>query len=485
MTPRPHSKTLVLRCFRVASGFLFFFGILPGVALAANQSKPNVLIIIADQWRAQAFGFAGDPNVKTPHLDAFEHESIDCCHAISTVPVCSPTRATLLTGRHALTHGVFLNDVPLRPGSVTFAKVLKQAGYDTGYVGKWHLNGDGRSAFIPRDRRPDFDYWKVLECTHDYNNSHYYADTPEKLLWTGYDAIAQTRDIQDYLRRRPAMDRPFLLMLSWGPPHPNYFTAPEKYRALYDPSKLTLRGNVPAPAAAETRRDLAGYYAHCTALDDCLGDLMATLRDTGLEKKTIVIFTSDHGDMLGSHGLNNKQVPYDESIRIPLLYHLPPSFRVKPRRLEAVINSEDFMPTLLGLCGAPIPPAVEGLDYSGYLRGGRHPSDNAALIACPAPFGEWNRAQGGREYRGIRTSRFTYVRDLNGPWLLFDNAVDPLQMTNLVELQSKSAEDLRLEMDGHLRQKLAQAHDEFLPAAAYITRWGYTVDKTGTAPYQP
>src|ERR1022692_2504473 len=118
-----------------------------GVAAGANETRPNVLIIIADQWRAQAFGYAGDPTVKTPHLDALEHDSINFTHAISSVPVCCPTRASLLTGQRALTHGVFMNDVPLAADAVTFAKVLRAEGYDTGYIGKWHLNGDGRSVF--------------------------------------------------------------------------------------------------------------------------------------------------------------------------------------------------------------------------------------------------------------------------------------------------------------------------------------------------
>lgn len=117
---------------------------------ATEAPKPNLLFVIADQWRAQAFGFAGDPNVKTPHLDALRQESINYFNAISGMPVCCPARASLLTGQRPLTHGVFLNDVPLNPDAITLAKVLKQAGYDTGYIGKWHLNGDGRSDFIPR-----------------------------------------------------------------------------------------------------------------------------------------------------------------------------------------------------------------------------------------------------------------------------------------------------------------------------------------------
>ncbi len=157
-------------------------------AAAENPApRPNILFILADQWRAEAFGHAGDPNVRTPHLDRLQSEGIRFINAVSGVPVCCPARASLLTGQHALTHGVFLNDVALSPGAVSLAKVLGGVGYDTAYIGKWHLNGQGRSAFIPRERRQGFVYWKALECTHDYNHSFYYADTPEKRQWDGYD----------------------------------------------------------------------------------------------------------------------------------------------------------------------------------------------------------------------------------------------------------------------------------------------------------
>ncbi|HXJ73813.1 MAG TPA: sulfatase-like hydrolase/transferase, partial [Candidatus Dormibacteraeota bacterium] len=189
--------------------------ILAGQASAADAARPNILFVIADQWRAQAFGFAGDPNVKTPNFDRFERQSVNFLQAVSGTPVCSPTRASLLTGQRPLTHGVFLNDVPLSTNAVTLPKVLKAVGYDTGCIGKWHIDGHGsRSAFIPRERRQGFDYWKVLECTHVYNDSPYYADGPEQLKWEGYDAIAQTRDAQAYLRNRTNSSKPFLLWLA-------------------------------------------------------------------------------------------------------------------------------------------------------------------------------------------------------------------------------------------------------------------------------
>jgi len=453
---------------------------------ASAQPKPagppNVILLLPDQWRAQAFGFAGDPNVQTPNLDRLARASIVCVNAVAGLPVCCPTRASLLTGQRPLTHGVFLNDVPLNPQAITLAKVLRAAGYDTGYIGKWHLNGGDRSVFIPRERRQGFDYWKALESTHDYNHSRYYADGPEPQQWPGYDAIAQTDDAVRYVRAHAGSARPFFLVLAWGPPHAPYDTAPAKYRARYSPGRFVLRPNVPAAMDAAARQMLAGYYAHCSALDDCVGTLCAALQEAGLERNTLLILSSDHGDLLDSHGGQHKQQPYDESIRVPLLLHWLAGLEAEPRRLDAPTNSEDLMPTILGLCGVAIPPTVEGRDLSDYLRSGRDSSEGAVLLSCVAPFGEWTRQAGGREYRGIRTRRYTYVRDLAGPWLLFDNETDPYQQTNLVGRPEYTR--LQAELAAILATKLAEEHDEFLPAEAYIRHWGYTVNARGTVSFR-
>ena len=441
------------------------------------NEKPNVVLVFADQWRAQAFGYAGDPNVQTPNLDALARRSVNCTHAVSGCSVCSPARASLLTGQYPLTHGVFVNDVELGQDATSLAQAFSSGGYDTAYIGKWHVNGRGRSSYIPPERRQGFEYWKVLECTHDYNHSAYYAgDSDEQLVWEGYDALAQTRDAQAYLRNRG--DKPFLLFLSWGPPHAPYHTAPEEYQVLYDPAAIALRPNVPADWAESARQWLAGYYAHCTALDDCVGMLLQTLQEEGLEQETIFLFFSDHGDMLGSQGMDKKQKPYEESIRVPFLMRYP---GMDAAELDALIDLPDIMPTMLGLCGLPIPSTVEGIDFSAYLQGGPDPSDGAALLQCPHPFGQWWTGTGGRSYRGLRTRRYTYVRALEGPWLLYDNEADPFQQDNLVGQPGQ--QDLLDELDAALTHRLAEANDSFLPGPAYLERWGYQVDARGTVPY--
>jgi arylsulfatase A-like enzyme len=461
-------------------------GVLISSSFAAAETfrPPNILFVIADQWRGQAFGFAGDPNVRTPNLDRFERQSVNFIQAVAGMPVCSPTRASLLTGRRPQTHGVFLNDVPLDTDAVTLPKQLKSAGYDTGCIGKWHVDGHGsRSAFIPPDRRQGFDYWKVLECTHEYTNSYYFENGPEKLKWEGYDAIAQTQDAQNFLRTRAKSDRPFFLWLAWGPPHNPYETAPAKYRALYSADNIKLRPNVPEAVREQARKDLAGYYSHCSALDDCFAELLRVLDETQLVTNTIVVFTADHGDMLWSQQQQRKQRPWEESVRVPLLLRVPEFLNIKARRVAATINTEDVMPTLLALCGRPIPTSVEGRDFTGTMRGGPDPSGGATVIRCISPFGEFTRVRGGREYRAIRTAKYTYARALSGPWLLYDNETDPYQLDNWIGKPEHAK--LQMELEALLTQKLKDERDDFLPGSEYIAKWGYHVDAEGTALYKP
>ena len=453
------------------------------------QKRPNIVYVFADQWRVQDTGFAGNPQVKTPHLDSLAAQSVSFTHAVAGIPVCCPARACLLTGQHALTHGVFVNDVHLADDAVSMAKLFKSDGYDTAYVGKWHVDGRGRSNYIPPESRQGFDYWKTLECTHDYNNSRYFAgDAGQPLTWEGYDAIEQTKDVQAYLRGRGRSrdgdgksDTPFLLVLSWGPPHAPYETAPEAYRQMYDPNSIELRPNVPPEMAEEARNWIAGYYAHCTALDDCLGALLQTLEDEGLAENTIFVFTSDHGDMLGSQGEVKKQRPWEESIRVPFLLRWPQRFGWQGREVDALLDTPDILPTLLSLTDIPIPDTVEGQDFSATIEGGEDPSGGAALIYCPHPFGQFLRPDGGREYRGIRTRNHTYARDLNGPWLLYDNEADPYQLENLVNRASVSS--IQAALEAQLQRKLSDRGDEFLPGQTYIERWNYRLDRTGTVPF--
>ncbi|WP_092895412.1 sulfatase family protein [Algoriphagus aquimarinus] len=447
--------------------------------LFAQSEKPNVIFILADQWRADAVGYAGNKDVITPNLDKLAQESLVFENAITVMAVCAPWRASFLTGQYPLTNGVFYNDKPLATEAVTMAKIYKDAGYQTGYIGKWHLNGhapgehpfSARDLPVPKERRQGFDYWKVREVSHDYNDSFYFDENDERHVWEGYDAFSQTDSAISYIKKNKK--NPFLLVMSWGPPHNPYQTAPEKYKAMYDPAKISLRPNVPENLRDSARQVIAGYYAHITALDKAMGDLLQTLESEGLADNTILVFTSEHGDMLFSKGVLRKQRPWDESIKVPMLLRYPKGIS-KPRTIANPIDTPDLLPTLLGLSGLKTPKTVEGTDFSAQLKAGNDIDNEAALIMLPVPFHEWQFKNGGREFRGIRTQRYTYVKDLLGPWLFYDNKTDPYQMDNLAgQAEYKELQD---SLEKVLKAKLKKTKDDFLPADEYMTKWGYLYD---------
>ena len=445
------------------------------------MSKPNVVFLLTDQWRLQALGYAGNSQVQTPNIDRLAKESVNFKQAISGYSVCCPWRASFLTGQYPLTHGVIVNDVPISSDPVGLGDAFKQAGYDTAFIGKWHVDGRGRSNYIPTERRLGFDTFMALECTHDYNRSAYYdGDDPTKRIWEGYDVFAQTEAAQQYIRSQTC-DNPFMLVLSWGPPHNPYETAPQAFRAMYDERDIELRPNVSAEMADDAREWLAGYYAHCSAIDKSVGDIMATLDDLDLADDTVLVFASDHGDMLGSQGTVRKQKPWDESIRVPFLLRYPAKHGRESREVGPFLNAHDIMPTLLGVCGLSIPETVEGRDFSPALRREEIESEGA-LLACFHPFGEWHRGVGGREYRGIRTARHTYCRTLDGPWLLYDNEADPYQLENLVDRPEVAAR--QRDLDALLHRELDAIGDDFLPGMSYLNRWGYPLDDSGTVPFR-
>jgi arylsulfatase A-like enzyme len=442
-------------------------------AVARPVRRPNVVFVLVDQWRAQAFGYRGDPNARTPNVDALARESFDFTSAVSGLPVCSPYRGSLLTGQYAVRHGLVVNDVELRPNGPTLGETFRKAGYATGYIGKWHIYGspegkaERRQSYIPEASRFGFDYWKVCECTHAYNRSLYYeGNDPTQRYWDGYDASAQTRDACGFIRERAKKSDPYLLALSLGPPHDPYGTAPENYQALYRNRKIALRGNVPASHAEEAVKNLRGYYAHMAALDDCVRELRAAVDATGQADDTVFVFTSDHGDMLQSQGLHHKQQPWDESLRVPFLIRYPRALGRRRRESVTPIDAPDIMPTLLGLAGLQAPESVQGTDFAPLIRGQRKDDpEPAALLNLPVSFSVVRR-QGMAEYRGVRTPRYTYVRSIHGPWLLYDNQADPYQKRNLTNTRP----ELRSRLERRLDKLLKKAGDEFLPGARYVER---------------
>lgn len=457
------------------------------ISSAKATKQPNVVFILVDQWRAQSLGYAGDSNAHTPNIDALARESINFPNAVSGFPVCSPYRACLMTGQYAVRNGMVVNDAHLQPNGPTLGETFQKAGYRTGYIGKWHIYGspDGkfgrRLSYIPQEFRFGFDYWKACECTHNYNRSLFYEgnDKTEK-YWQGYDAVAQTADACDFIRKSSSQSDPYFLLLSLGPPHDPYGTAPERYQKMYADRQIQLRPNVPRSQLEQAEKDFKGYYAHIAALDDCVEKVKQAIESSGAADDTILIFASDHGDMLQSQGLPRKQFPWDESIRVPFLLRYPRRFGRKQRSVQNFLDAPDIMPTLIGLSGLKVPESVQGKDLSPVLRGSKKEDRNdAALLNLPASFSVIRR-HGCAEYRGLRTSQYTFVRSIHGPWLLYDNAADPFQKQNLVG--NSRYRDIQLRLEKRLDQKLKSIGDEFLPGSRYIERANATHYQEVNAP---
>jgi arylsulfatase A-like enzyme len=444
-----------------------------------HADKPNVVFILVDQWRSSALGYAGDPNVITPHLDAFASKAVNFPNAVSVCPVCTPYRASLMTGRYPTSTGMFLNDLYLPEEELCLAEVFKNNGYNTAYIGKWHLDGHGRHQYTPRERRQGFDYWMGLECSHDYNEMPYYDnDSPEMKTWDGYSPFALSKESQNYISQQATNDTPFFLFLSLASPHFPHHTAPEEYQAMYPEEDIKINPNVPGELHDHVKKELKGYYAHCTATDMAIGDLLDKLKELELMNNTIVVFTSDHGEIMGAHGIRatQKQVPFIESAGVPFLIHTPGKDEKSGRKINVPITTPDISATLLRLANIDVPESFEGEDFSDIILTGEEVTDRAALYMSVSSFARV-QAEYKREYRAIKTNQYSYVKGIEGAWFLFNDLNDPYQMNNLVD--NPEFADIQKQLDKQLMQELAKIGDDFRPAGSYISQWRYQIEKNG------
>jgi arylsulfatase A-like enzyme len=450
--------------------------LISAVAMAAAE-RPNILLILPDQMRATAMGCMGNPDVKTPHIDRLAAEGVHFRRTYANTPVCCPARAILLTGTYPHVNGMIANDLRLREEHVTLAERLQEAGYRTGFVGKWHLDGGPRDpGFVPPGpRRQGFEFWAAYQCHHKHFAPTYFRDTPEVIEVAKFEPEASCDFAVEFLESQP-QGKPFFLTVQMGPPHDPY-GAPEEYMKLYDPEKLTLPRNWqpnsevrPAPSARLRRpgrpgggnyvavggkEEIAAYYAAITALDDQVGRLLATLKKQGLEENTLVLFTSDHGDMLGSHGMRRKRKPHDESARVPGIMRWPARIP-KGREVETLFSHVDMAPTLLSLAGLKVPKEMQGADLSRVAMGETTAGPEAVLLQIFVPF---NPDQISTPWRGIVTATHTYARYEKAPWVLFDHATDPYQMNNLAA--TPGASGLQEELDEKLAALMAKHGDSW------------------------
>jgi arylsulfatase A-like enzyme len=458
--------------------------------------RPNIVFVFPDQLRQQAVGFVDEDPVLTPNLDRFARQSVVFTNAVSNRPVSSPYRAMLFTGRYPHSNGVLSNcnsltrpyGCELRKTDRCLSDVLAEAGYCQGYVGKLHLDspreedyphtegprsdGVAWDAYTPPGpRRHGFDFWCSYGCCDRHLDPHYWTgDAPvsERVRPREWSVKHETDVAVRYIRNEGGEFRgpgaPFSLFVAYNPPHTPFEQVPEKYLEPYAgraPEELLVRPNVDPEAGgpggeagrkayARAARHVARYFAAVTGIDEQFGRILDALDREGLADDTIVVFTSDHGEMMGSHGLMHKVVWYDESLLVPFAIRWPG--KIRPGRDDLLLGAPDVCPTLLGLAGLAerTPPQVEGTDYSAALLGGEVERPASALYlraenADPA---------GGA--RGLRTHGHTFVveRDAHGreTTRLYDNDADRFQQTDSAGESPGLVARLREELDSWLRR---------------------------------
>jgi arylsulfatase A-like enzyme len=435
---------------------------LPNPASAANAAgaepakgrRPSVLLILPDQWRGQDLGCTGNPDVRTPNLDRLASQGLLFRNTFANTPVCCPARANILTGKYAHRNGMVANDLRLRETETTLAERLVSEGYRTGFIGKWHLDGGKRlPGFVPPGpRRQGFTFWAANECDHRHFRPTYFRDTDRPITEDRFEPEVWTDRAIEFLRQ--AGEAPFFLVVSMGPPHDPY-GAPETFMKLYDPAKMTVRPNWAEGVPSAGRKELAAYGAAITAVDEQVGRLLKALDDSGRAEDTIVLFTSDHGDMLGSHGQRLKRKPWEESIRVPGILRYPA--RVKPGRTsEALLSHVDLAPTLLTLCGLAVPNDVQGTDLSGVVLGRSDRGPDSAFFQIFVPFAGDGTPH---PWRGVRTDRYMYARTGAGPWVLYDLRDDPYEMKNLAHDPAHAA--VREDMEAMLAAWMKRTGDSW------------------------
>ena len=419
-------------------------------------APPGVLVVVTDEHNfrtlgcyrdlmapEQAFMWGRRAVVDTPHIDRIGREGVVCTRAYATSPVCSPCRAAMFTGLYPHQAGVPGNDMPLVDGLPTLATVLRDAGFATGYAGKWHLDGPGKPQWQPErdfgfaDNRFMFNrgHWKKLERTPDGPRvAARNARGRPSYAVDGADAETFATDFLtdralEFLDRH--RDEPFLYVLSLPDPHgPN--TVREPYDTMYDdlpfepPRTFGLDG-APQPgwlspggnhSKRYQPRQMARYFGMVKCIDDNVGRLLARLDEQGRLDNTVVVFTSDHGDLCYEHDRLNKGNPYEGSARVPLLIRHPARFAAGAVERGAVATV-DLTPTLLGLAGAAVPESMRGRDLSGRL--GQPGERDPILLRNAGRKAAWLAAIDGRHKLILSVA--------DGPWLL-DAEEDPDELLN-------------------------------------------------------
>lgn len=433
--PLPLCRSVSLTLL-IASFFL-------SLASAAAQQR-NIVFILIDDQRYDAIGIL-NPFFETPHLDALARNGVLFENAFVTTSLCSPSRASFLSGQWAHKHGVLDNRTPLPADTPTFPKALQQAGYETAFVGKWHMGG------ASDEPRPGFDRWVSFRGQGVYYNPNFNIDG-EHIKREGYTTDLITEYAEEFIAKD--REKPFMLYVSHKAVHANFEPA-TRHEGAY------AGRNYPFPdTMADTEENYRGkpdwvreqrntwhgvdglynntidlneftlrYAETLKGIDDSVGRIVAKLQEQGLLDSTLLVFTSDNGFQFGEHGLIDKRTMYEASIRIPLIVHCPELFEGGQRRKQMVLNT-DFNPTFLEVAGIEIPGTVQGESFWGILNDADAPGRAAFVYTY-----FWERSfPQTPTVIGVRTDRYKLMRfhGTFGRYELYDIQNDPGERVNLI-----------------------------------------------------
>jgi len=421
---------------------------------SVKKQKPNVIVFFTDQQRWDTTGVHDNPLGLTPNFDRMATRGTHLFHSFTCQPVCGPARACLQTGLYQTKTGCFRNGIPLPAESKTLSHYFQNEGYDTAYIGKWHLADENP---VPESKRGGYQYWlaaNALESTSDSYDTRVYNNENEEVKLPGYRVDALTDAAIRYIDTH--QENPFFMFLSFlEPHHQNHlddYPAPDGYREPYTgrwtPPDLTALGGTSA-------QHLGGYYGMVKRLDEALGRIFDTLKSLGLYENTIVLFTADHACHFKTRNSEYKRSCHESSIRVPTAFQGPGfNSRGQVRELVSLI---DLPPTLLDAAGIPVPPEMQGHSILPLLR--RETEDWPEEL-----FVQISEAQVGR---AVRTSRWKYsvkapdtIRgtgagsDVYEEEYLYDLQVDPYELTNLIGLKS------HLEVARVMRERLLRRMQE-------------------------
>lgn len=404
--------------------------------------KPlNILFMFADQMHAFAMGCMGNDEIKTPNLDRLAGEGTLFRNCYSNAPVCTPFRATLVSGQYGSQTDTLRNCAYIPEGTRTLAASLNDGGYRTSWVGKWHLGDKGNIPILP-ELRADFTDFIGYQCYNDFLHGVKFYDEDGTEHVYDHHRTDVTTDIA-IERLGKIKDQPFAMFVSYQNPH--YPEQPAwRFEQMYKDVTFTRRPNAkdvdpytktqspPSPKPQENDpiyqkygndldEYLRQYNAMVTQLDDNIGRMLDTLDDMGIADSTVVVFTSDHGDMQGSQGLVNKGLPYEESSHIPLIVRAPDG--VSGKVVDDLVSGVDFFPTFLDYANCPPEPSVEGDSFTARTLDDSAPPMNRPIFSEMRP---WCM---------IREGAFKLVADKEPFTLthLFDIENDPYELNNLLD----------------------------------------------------